>query len=316
MSIFRKFTRKLPNKPFFTSFYLKDNNPLGGTEKKRLIWAPNKAMRIIHQRFYEWIRSLKVNSPFAVGSIPGESPLTNVQRHLANRFFYLTDISKAYKNVDAGRMALALCSAAKMDSQEQEALAFLKKYCFLPGGGLITGAPASPDLFNLYAALFIDVEMAKICEYGGLMPSSYYRPLKNLVYTRYLDDLTISSKEPIPSDIRKLVRSIIEDAGFKINHRKSAVLDLQKGPIVINGIGLKRLRGGKVLTFLPRHYMRKVKGAMHRALKNEDRSLVHKVHGMWGTFRSATGHRALNVTERKFLQTYREFQQKTKHLIS
>lgn len=143
--------------PQFSAFPFRDKNPLGGTEKVRLIRAPNQAMRIVHARFIKQIRKLHVELPFATGARPGDSVRRNVLRHRRSRFFYLVDLHSAYRNVNRERLAKILSElSGALSAHESEVCDFLRRFSLAPEGGLIVGAPASPDLFNLYAGLLID----------------------------------------------------------------------------------------------------------------------------------------------------------------
>jgi hypothetical protein len=115
--------------------------------------------------------------------------------------------------------------------------------------------------------------------------------------------LTFSSKIPIGKRKRRSIREIIKKAGFEVNHRKTKIFDLKKGPIVINGVGLEL--GGRI--FLPRHYLRKIKGTIYKATK-EGTISKEKVRGMMGVFWGATNVLQLTNTERKLISQYEAFQ--------
>jgi len=278
--------------PAFETFTLLDKNPLGDTTKFRVMRKQNEAMRILQERLMRHLRKLKINLPFATGARPGNSPLRNMKRHCRNRYFFITDVQNAYPSVDSKKLAEILCKVdPALAEKERETSDFLKKYCFSPGNGLIIGASASPDLFNLYAGILIDRPLIYLCK------------RYSLTYTRYLDDLTFSSsKVPIGKRKRKIIRKIIKAAGFKISHRKSKVLDLNKGPIEINGVGLEY--GGRI--FLPRHFTRKINGLIHRAMTIGDIPQA-KIHGIWGVFRGLTDRHNLNRTEQKLVKKYRAY---------
>lgn len=274
----------------FKMFPLEDKNPLGGTAKNRWICDPNDVMRMVHKRLIYYIRSLSVDLSSSRACRPGDSPVKNVLCHCDNQYFYLTDISDAYKNVDEKRLAKVITSVDPNldESQEEEVLSTLRDYCFLPEEGLAMGLPASPDLFNLYAAVVIDSELRKL--------SNKY----DVTYTRYLDDFTFSSNKPIGARKRRKFRKVITKAGFDISHHKSKVLDLSKGEVFINGIGISQ--EGDL--FLPRHYLDRLNGCIHLALKGEVKP--EKVESMMGSFKSIT-QKPFNRTEQKTMERYKRF---------
>lgn len=299
---FETFTKHLPAEPAFRRFRFKDQNPLGGTVKIRTLYAPNDAMREVHRRLIEWLRRLRIRLPYATGAKPRCSPRLGIRPHQRNRYFYLTDIASAYPSVDGGRLAEILYSLVEpepgkpqldlIDACEEldEVVKFLKAYCLAPEGGLATGAPASPDLFNLYAGELLDPALARLAKQYGLK------------YTRYLDDLTFSSpKVRIGKRKRDAIRAAIISAGFRVNHKKSGVYDLRRGPILIHGIGLAS--PGRI--FLPRHYLRKAKGLIHAAMAG--RASRSKVDGVMGVFAASTDSAKLNRTERRLVDEYRRY---------
>lgn len=274
--------------PSFREFYLKDINPLGGTNKLRLCNRQNKAMKILQKRLSEYIRSRQIDLPFSTAFKKGNSSLKNIEKHRKKRYFYLTDIKHAFQSVDEKKLAAILYGICQQE-KEKEILAFLRKYCLSPRGGLIVGASASPDLFNIYTGTVIDKDLGNLCE--------KYK----IIYTRYSDDLTFSSNMPIGKKKRKAIRKIIKEAGFEINHRKSAVYDLRKGPITINGVGLKF--GGRI--FLPRHFLRKINGMINEAARGKIEP--SKIHGTIGIFKQLTPRHERNKTELKLMKKYHEF---------
>ena len=285
----------LPGVPSFNCFYLDDYNPLSGRRKRRKIYAPNDAMKVVHARLVKWIRALPIEQPSATGARPRMSPLRNVLRHLQHdgprtffpRYFFLTDISGAYGSVDAEKLTDILMSVSEAPEKSRHGVrTFLKWYCLAPEGGLIVGAPASPDLFNLYCEVLIDEKLRGLCENFCV------------TYTRYLDDLTFSSVYPIGRKKRIRFLRAIRDPGFKTNNTKTQVHDLTVGPITINGIGI--YANGKL--FFPGHAMRRLQGMLHSALRG--RVPMKVVHGHMAAFRFVIRGRKRSQAEEKIFQMY------------
>ncbi len=146
-------------------------------------------------------------------------------------------------------------------------------------GGLATGAPSSPDWFNLYAGVLIDIPLGAYCLKHGL------------TYTRYLDDITISSKNPIghrlggkrkSRKVRDGIRAIIESSGMAIHDEKAAAHDIMRGPVVINGIGMDK--DGRL--FVPRHFFHRVHNALRSAIRTAGVYPPPQiVNGLWSVIR-------------------------------
>ena len=284
-----------PFPPQFCRYRYLDENPLSGNVKNRTLFAPNRPMKRVHAAIIAYLRSAVPFSPWATGSVPGESTLRNAKRHAANRHFLLYDVKDAYESVDLERLLLCLANYDASLATPDGYLAMqriLELFCMAPEGGLMTGAPASPDLFNLYAMELLDRPLGAYCSKHGI------------TYSRYLDDLTFSSLSPIgPRHGRKKrqgIRKIIEASGMEIHQKKSRGHDLEKTPIEINGIGIGR--GGRL--FVPRGFMRRARTVLYRGL-NYDTASYDLVSGLMGVVLQATprDHTA-NKFERKLLNLY------------
>jgi len=280
--------------PSFKRIVIKDVNPLSGVVKTRVLHVPNEALKkkqrmLLRELMREIFRTglAKRITEFATGCFPGCSPVKNVLRHKGNTHFYIIDIKDAYSSVDIKKMVNIL--SLNFGYEEKEIKDFLETYCF--DGGLMTGSCVSPLLFNIYCYYEIDVFI-------------YEKILKDhpdIVYTRYLDDLCFSSRKPSFSRrLRKKIREIIYAAGFQINHKKCALLTLDKGPIFISGIGIRQ----DWTLFLPRRILNKIKGLIHLSLSRRARNLWKKVEGYMAFFKYIIKSRPKTQTEKKLLKLY------------
>lgn len=286
------FMNGLPGTPKFTTFSLFDRNPVSRRRKRRRIWRPNPAMVLLHQRFIRYLRGLRVDLTYATGAVKNGSPRNNISRHRRNRFFYLTDLENAYQSVQIKKLFEVLCRldpTINQDKRESRVFnEFLEHLFCSPRIGLYIGAPASPDLFNIYCAVLLDQKLGEFCR------------KHHLTYTRYLDDLTFSSRRcRIGKKKRKAIRSIIEEAGFMVSHKKSQVLDLIRGSIEICGIGLEF--GGRI--FLPGHFRRRVRATLHRAFTKHDVP-KSQILGLWGIFHDVTSAWRLTRAEEKITKQF------------
>lgn len=265
--------------PSFERRVRKDVNVLSGITKFRVIHVPNAKLRTVHERFKKYLSEIAPELPHVTGCRPGCSPQRNVARHRYNRYFYLTDLHKAYWQVDVERLASILESFdPDLEEEHRKLVDFLKKYCMAGPEGLMTGAPSSPEIFNCYAGVLLDNSIGNYCEAHGM------------TYTRYLDDIVISSPDgmPIGRHKRKHIRWMIEGVGLSISHGKTFVLDLAKAPIVCNGIGLEY--GGRI--FLPRSHLRATQGMLQQALNGEPIS-QETLSGRMGAYWSCTDRDAV-----------------------
>jgi hypothetical protein len=291
--------------PAFKRFRLRDINPVSGRTKVRTIGSPNRAMRDIHRRLVSYLRGLGVQMPNSTACRPGQSAVKNILRHRKggkrsfNRYFVLLDIRSAYQAVRIDRMMGALTEvSSEIASSAEETKRFLLNNFFDESGGLVTGGPASPDLFNLYCEVHIDRVLRETCKSYGI------------IYTRYLDDLTFSSQVPIGQKKRRAIRRIIESCGFQISDRKAQTIDLRKGPVTVNGVGIT-LEGR---LFLPRRTLDHIRGLLHVALSKGSvkPAVIHGKMGLLGMVIRFNPQRT--ESERQVLEMYREFRQKQREL--
>lgn len=291
-------TDVFPDPPAFRQFWDNDVNPLSGSRKRRLINDPNPAMKSLHRRMLRFVRGLPVELPSSTACRKGQSALRNVLLHRKDgqagfrRYFYLTDISSAYQAVRPEQIARILVWASTVRPlRYDEVLETLSEHFFdRTLGGLATGGPASPDLFNLYCEFLIDRRLRDLCERYGLR------------YTRYLDDLTFSSLTPIGKKKRQALRNVILAAGFRLSDKKTRVLDLRKGPVSVNGIGI--CLDGRI--FLPRHAHRHLVGLLHRACAHGSVN-PSVIHGKMGTLKMLTEPSVANQTELRAFRLYERF---------
>ncbi len=226
------------------------------SDKIRMISDPNNHMRELQARLLSGLRdriyAQKGNDFFplrkllsSTGSVKGSNSMINAQKHMRSNYFYVTDIVKAFPNIDHERLATLLIYIYKADYYKTEfdvryigqnyhhlfydedfekVLKFTKLY--LSGQyqqGLAIGGPASPYLLNIYMEVYLDVHLRRFCENNG-----------KIVYTRYVDDLVFSRPVGfIGKDTRREIRGIIERSGLKINHAKSKVLWFPIGQVAI-----------------------------------------------------------------------------------
>ena len=207
-----------------------------GSIKIRELTIPSEELKQEHRDMLHVLYDLDIPMPYATGGLPGKQLLHNVYPHINNDHFYMTDLTDAFGQVDTieliDRARYALKSMGRphniidWDQQIADIVEFIAdKTSTDQAPGLPLGAPASPFLFNLYCKPMDDY-LGPWCEERGI------------TYTRYLDDLTFSAASPIGKKRRQQIRDIISVGGIPINHAKTKVHSLAKGPVTITGISL------------------------------------------------------------------------------
>jgi hypothetical protein len=241
--------------------------------KRRLIAEPNEAMRALHGRILRRLARL-ARSPqllrSSFGGMRGRSALENACWHHRNKHVYQLDIRNAYGSVELARLAGTLHSLDYTLGDSRDILRFLLAYCAGEEGGLATGGSASPALFDLYCAQNIDTRIRN--------------DFPRATYTRYLDDLTVSSAHPIPRIMRKRIRAIVSGAGFAVSHHKSHLAELGVDPVTITGVVLTAYG-----TVRPTdEFLGKIFMALRKPKKAADESYIRSLAGLASWLRPFT----------------------------
>src|SRR3989344_1755738 len=202
--------------------------------KMRTLAIPSEALAEAHLQLHHYLqRALQVKLL---------SPVKNAAKHKSSLYFFQTDLKDAFPSLDPRRLSGVLCQllfeAGEYIGSYDEVAEFLGKYCFIEGHGLAQGAPASPVLFELYCRWYIDRQVRDLLDKQRKKGCPY------VVYTRYVDDLTISSRHPISKYLRTEIKRIVRGAGFAVDPNKTTYFLRERHDVVVTGVRI--LRGGNL----------------------------------------------------------------------
>ena len=216
-----------------------------GNGKVRVINAPSDALKAAQRAILDRLLSRVPVSPFAHGFALGKSIVTNARVHASSARAVLNiDLQDAFPSVSEARVykllewrlgpLMKVSTPTLTQAERAELYEALTRLC-TRDEALPQGAPTSGYLLNLACAR-LDREV-----YGLIMRQG----LPQVRYSRYADDLTITSSAPIPQELSLAVQRAIIKAGFKANPAKiHSHTDAQRA-IVICGIRLHQ--GGLAL---------------------------------------------------------------------
>ena len=181
----------------------------GGVRKYYSIQEPLKAnLRKIRERIL-----IKVTYPdYLQGSIKGRSPKTNAQIHIGAKCLIELDIADFFPSINSDQVNRVFRYFFSFSEDVSSRLTDLITH----QGRVPQGSPVSSDIANL--ALSWDGNEAILAE-----------QLKNkgLRYSRYVDDIAISSTRSLTNSEKtetiKMVSSFIKAKGFKVSHKKTCV---------------------------------------------------------------------------------------------
>ena len=180
-------------------FYLPKKNKRLGYRIVYKLWEQytKDILKVLKFNLY----SLYSPPEYVHGFVPKRDTLTNAQCHLGKKYLLKLDIYKFFESIDGSKVKAAFVALGF----NREIAEILAKVTTI-GDILPAGYPTSPLLANM---IFQEVdELIKThCE-------SY-----DAVYTRYADDISISSDIEFPSTDK--IQAILADFGFTINNAKS-----------------------------------------------------------------------------------------------
>jgi len=211
--------------------------------KLRAIHAPRVFLKTIQRYILDCILTPLPLHEAACGFRRGMSCATGAQHHLKRPFLWNIDLKDFFPSIEKKRVIQAFTEIG----YSSKAAYILASLCCLDGK-LPQGAPTSPALANYVFRPTDDIidELAKA---------------KDIVYTRYADDLSFSSLSPIAEEFRQQIQKIITGFGFRINSTKSRL------------VGPKCCRQVTGLTInekisIPRVRRRQMRARFHQVLKS------------------------------------------------
>jgi retron-type reverse transcriptase len=146
-------------------------------------------------------------TPYATAYVKKKSLLHNVSPHSANRYFLCLDLENFFPSISTNRTA----NIFRLIGYSWRAAFFLSELCTCDGG-LPQGAVTSPALSNLAAAK-LDRRIAG------------FTSRRNIVYTRYADDITLSSNNPASlCKVLPTIMRIIKNERFQPNLEKTRLV--------------------------------------------------------------------------------------------
>jgi RNA-directed DNA polymerase len=164
-------------------------------------------------------------SPVSHGGVRHRHIKSNVEPHLESAFVFTADVSNFYPSVSYDRVYRLFWKTFECSPDVAHFCTRLCTYDYHLALGLITSPILADQIMHP-----VDARISRACGNAGL------------VYTRYVDDLTISGGYDLKkSGFPALVQRILEEHGFVLNPEKHCFGRLQDG-IPITKIRVKRGR--------------------------------------------------------------------------
>lgn len=175
---------------------------------KRTLNVPNLSLKVVQRWILKEILEKIFVSEQAMAFVPHKNGLReNAERHKKNIFLLEMDITNFFGTITEQQVYRLFCNIG-YNSKVAGILANLCTY----DGYLPQGAVTSPYIANL-VCYHMDARINGYCS------------RKDIVYTRYADDLTFSSSNrTLLNKVEKFIKYIVTDEGFIINDKKTRYL--------------------------------------------------------------------------------------------
>lgn len=220
----------------------------GGTRK---ISAPIKELKNIQRKLAYILNLVYRVKPSAYGFIKDKGIKDNAANHTKRKLLLNIDLKDFFSQVHFGRVR-GLLMKKPYAIGEEAATVIAQLVCF--EGALAQGAPSSPIISNMICSP-LDTQLIRLAKKYGL------------VYTRYADDITLSTNNQFPKEI------IVEDSneltiGSELNsilNRNSFSVNIEK--IFLNSSYTRQEVTGLVVNRFPnikREYIKNLRAILHK----------------------------------------------------
>ncbi|MCY3826249.1 MAG: retron St85 family RNA-directed DNA polymerase [Candidatus Dadabacteria bacterium] len=212
-------------------FYI---NKRGGNSR-RAIYQPAKKIKTIQ---YWLMANVFKELPVHLSSaayIKGESILSNAKRHRKNRYFLKMDFKDFFPSIKWRDFRPIIKAWYEKTTPDWKLTVYaenlIRQTCFYLNDSLPIGYPSSPMISN--AVMFtIDNDIENLL--------SDHDKYGNVIYTRYADDLVISTnKKHVCKDIYKAINEIIKKTkspNLSLNPEKTRVGSSTSGSALVTGL--------------------------------------------------------------------------------
>ncbi len=264
-------------------YYTVYSVPKKDGRRVRVISQPSRKLKSLQSWILRNILDKLYSSPFSKGFEKGQSILNNASPHIGANYILNIDLEDFFDNIPS-RKIYTLFHSLGYNSLVSNALTRVCSH----KGSLPQGAPSSPKIANLILTK-LDY---RIQGYAGG---------KGIVFTRYADDLTLSTQS-----LKKIVKAkkflctIIPTEDLKVNYRK----------VVINGPRAKKSVTGLILSIdnvgIGREKYREIKSKIHHLAVGRTSDYEH-IQGLVSFVKSVdkTNYRRLLAFSKKMSSIYK-----------
>lgn len=191
----------------YVKYYIPKKN--GG---KREILQPSKELKVLQRWIVRNIFSNFPVSKYSSAYSKGNSVKNNATLHKQSNYIFHTDIKNFFPSITRDTMQLFFDTnhnKIKELGLTDKDLELIMDICLYRGKKLVVGSVASPRIANIIMYQFDNELYEEINTLG------------NFIYTRYADDIVISSKKFIDQSVQKIIDTKMQEYGFCMNRDKT-----------------------------------------------------------------------------------------------
>lgn len=202
---------------YYSKYNIKKHN---GTDRK--IYNPSPELKTLQYWLVYNVFNKCLISEFASAYSPGCSISKNAEKHKTSDHILHVDIKKFFESINKKHLHdLLIRNNSKLFLNDKD-FELIYNIC-LYNNHLVTGSVCSPRISNCILYEF-DMNLA-----------NQLSQLGNFIYTRYADDIIISSKNYINKDILNIVQNNLANYNFKVNFSKTYFMS-KKGKLMVTGL--------------------------------------------------------------------------------
>lgn len=180
------------------------------TKGTRWISQPSPELKTLQYWIIENVLSSLPVSKSAFAYLKGRSIKSHANTHLSSSYFLHVDISQFFPSIHPFHLTPIVTSSTLFSDPSlnvDESICIINKICFKKDS-LSIGAVSSPMISNIIMYSF-DCAMVDYCK------------ANHLIYSRYADDIYISSKKYIEIDVLDFVKAKLKKLYFTVNPDKT-----------------------------------------------------------------------------------------------
>ena len=189
--------------------------------------------RLLHQHMDDIFRKKYKHSDFSYAYHKGRSIKDCVECHIGSNDFIKLDIKNYFGSISQDVVCKKMMNDFNIDRRYKDTLDAILSICFVDGK-LPLGLTLSPIISDYYLFDF-DNEIGKMCKD------------KNLIYTRYADDIMVSSSCEITDDLYEEIMSkitnLLNQLKLKLNKNKCIHVNFQNNKTFVKYIGVSIVKG-------------------------------------------------------------------------